>query len=217
MLPTKPWLPSFGPLPAALAGRIPVEPAFSERIRRAANRFYIDEMAAIAAEPDPDVAKERARRLDETLNDAVARGRLAELSPSAGRLMRAMEKMNPDAKASEVDPGMAGEQRPRKTKQPPGCLASRLAGGRTPAGEVHGDYSHASPTLSTRRDSSEGASASPKRGAGTHHARPTKGGDHEDLAASGLPLSTPVGTLLQLRPGQDVAVFGDVAWDGRRA
>lgn len=139
MLPTKPWRPEFGPLPAALAGRIPVEPAFSDRIRRAATRFYIDETAAIREEPDDDIARERQARLDETLNAAVEARRTGVLSPVAERLLEACDVLF------------------------------------------------------------------------------SKGGDHEDLAASGLPLTTPVGTLLQLRPGQDVAVFDEgVTWDSRR-
>ena len=166
-LPQKPWRPEFGPLPAALAGRIPVATAFSERVRRAANRFYIDETAAIAEEPDPEIARERATRLDETLNDAVIAARTGVLSPSAARLLKACDTI---FSATE-----------RKS------AADRTSGGdRRPLPEVA--YSGA-----------------------------TKGGHHEDLAASGLPLTTPVGTLLQLRPGQDVPVFGDVAFDSRRA
>jgi len=91
MLPVKPWHPSFGPLPRQLVGRIPVAPAFLSDLRRAANRFYIDEVAAIAEEPDPDIARERAARLDETLNDAVIAARTGVLSPSAERLLKACD------------------------------------------------------------------------------------------------------------------------------
>lgn len=167
-LPTKPWRPSFGPLPAALAGRIPVEPAFSERVRRAANHFYIDEMAAIREESDEGIARERQARLDETMDAAVEARRTGVLSPTAVRLLEACDTIF--ASATERKPA-----------------AERTSGGdRRPLPEV----------------TSSGA---------------TKGGRHEDLAASGLPISTPVGTLLQLRPGQGVPVFDeDVTWDSRR-
>lgn len=94
----KPWQPSFGPLPRALAGRIPVAPAFLAALKRAADRHYIDERAAIAEEHDEDIARERAARLDETLNDAVEVARTGVLSPSAARLMEVMEKIDPDNK-----------------------------------------------------------------------------------------------------------------------
>lgn len=54
---------------------------------------------------------------------------------ASGRFGGDASPTNPEAKATEVEPGMAGEQHPRKTKQPPGCVASRLAGGRTPVEE----------------------------------------------------------------------------------
>lgn len=113
MLPTKPWRPSFGPLPAALAGKIPVETQTEREIRRAAIRFYIDETAAIAAETDPDVAKERAARLDAVMNDAVARGQLAQLSPSAGRLMKACDTIFSTAeRKSAAEQTSGGDRRP---------------------------------------------------------------------------------------------------------
>ena len=168
MLPVKPWRRSFGPLPRHLAGRIPVAPAFIDDIRRAAIRFYIDEVAAIAEETDPDIARERAARLDETLNDAVEVARTGVLSPSAARLLKACDTI-----FSTAERKSAGEQ--------------TSGGDRRPLPEVA-------------------------------YSRATKGGHHEDLAASDFPLTpTPAGKLLQLRPGQDVPVFGDcVTWDSRR-
>lgn len=98
MLPAKPWQPTFGPLPRQLVGRIPVAPPFLAALKRAATRHYIDETAAIAEEHDEAIARERAARLDETMNDAVIVARTGVLSPSAARLMEAMEKIDPDNK-----------------------------------------------------------------------------------------------------------------------
>ncbi|MFZ5674317.1 MAG: hypothetical protein ACOZAM_15255 [Pseudomonadota bacterium] len=140
----KPWRSSFGPLPAALAGRIPVEPEFSERIRRAATRFYIDEMAAIRDEHDETIARERSERLSAVMNATIIAARTGVLSPTAARLLEACDTI---------------------------------------------------------------FSASERKSAADR----TSGGDRRPLPEVAF------SDVVELRAGQQVPVFGDVAWDGRRA
>lgn len=166
-------------------------PAFSDRIRRAANRFYIDEVAAIREEPDDKIARERACRLNDVMDDTIIAARTGVLSPTAARLLDACDTIFSSATECK-------------------SAADQTSGGdRRPLPEV---------ALSTRRECGVGSNAVPEGCGARTCAGSTKGGDHGDLDASGLPLTTPAGKLLQLRPGQDVAVFSDaVTWDGRRA
>ncbi len=229
----KPW--------SALIGKITVEAPTERAIRDAANRHYCAEMAAIAAEPDPVLAQERAARLGEAMDAALASARMCELSPAAGRLMKAMEGMesSPLPPPGEVifSRHDARHGAPNKSTPPmlpassrepcthgSGAVQDRCestaptlsAAVSSPADTTSGGDRRPTPevTLSTRRNRDEGDAAQPhERGTRTQHAGSTKGGRHENLAAPKFPLTSrsSVG-----RSGSAVG-FGAQVFDSRRA